>query len=154
MTTGVSDWQMAIYTRVQESVPNNKVFLEGVPESTEVPMDPTGMVKPFAILWFGQMYDFAGTAGAADLCGNGGTNSVRTAAFAIQAVAPTGLSLLQFEDAIRGGLFGFKPAGHGEVNEGGATTIRDPLPTGLGVGLRFYKTVFYSGMVGMQPIPA
>lgn len=148
--TGVMAWQTAIYERIQATVPNNKVFLEGVPESSDVPMDPTGMVKPFVILWFGQAYDFAGTANAMDLCGNGGANSVRTLAFATQLVAPTGLSLLGFEDTIRGGLLGFSPAGHGEVNEGGSTTIRDPLPTGIGAGLRFYKAIFFSGLVGMQ----
>lgn len=149
--TGVFDWQMSIYNRVVATVPNNKIFLEGVPESTDVPIDPTGFVKPFAIMWFGQLYDFAGTAGSRDLCGTGGGNSVRTAAFAIECVAPTGLSLLGLEDAIRGGLLGFAPPGHGEVYEGGATTVRDPLPAGLGVGLRFYKAVFYSGLVGQQP---
>lgn len=150
--TGVNDWQMSIFEQLRSTIPNNRVFLEGVPESTEVPMDPTGLVKPFAILWFGQLYDFAATRGAADFCGHGTGSNVRTAAFAVEVVAPTGLSLLQFEDTIRGGLLGFTPAAGGEILEGGATTIRDPLPVGLGVGLRFYKAIFFSGLVGMGSV--
>lgn len=139
---------MAIYGRLTEGLPNSRFFLEGVPESTEVPVDPTGMIKPFASLWFGQLTDTGRGTQDSDLCGVGGGTSVRQGAFLVQCVAPTGLSILQFEDAIRVLLTGFSPAGQGELTEGGATSIRDPLPTGLGVGLRFYKPVFFSGLVG------
>lgn len=148
MTTSIIDWQLAVYARVQEAVPNNRVFLEGVPESTDIPIDPTGMVKPFAILWFGQLTDILTGASNADLCGFGSPASTRTATFALEVVAPNGLSLLQFENRIRGFLTGYQPAGQGEIAEGGVTAVRDPLPVGIGVGLRFYKAIFFSGVVG------
>lgn len=148
MTKSIINWQTAIFEHIQESVPNNRVFLEGVPESTDIPIDPTGLVKPFAILWFGQLTDILTGTQSGDLCGFGGGMSARTATFALEVVAPNGLSLLQFEDRIRSALTGFQPAGQGELAEGGVTAVRDPLPTGLGVGLRFYKAIFFSGVVG------
>lgn len=148
MTNSIIAWQVDIMRRIEEAVPNNRVFLEGVPESTEIPKDPTGMVKPFAILWFGQLTDIVNGVRDADLCGIGGGTSVRTGTFALEVVAPNGLSLLQFEDRIRTALTGYGPAGQGELMEGGVTAVRDPLPTGIGVGLRFYKAIFFSGLIG------
>jgi hypothetical protein len=148
LTKSIINWQTAIFEHIQEAVPNNKVFLEGVPENSDIPLDPTGFVKPFAILWFGQLTDILTGTQSGDLCGFGSGMSARTATFALEVVAPNGLSLLQFEDRIRSALTGFQPAGQGELAEGGVTAVRDPLPTGVGVGLRFYKAIFFSGVVG------
>jgi hypothetical protein len=148
MTKSIFDWQMAIFERLQEAAPNNKVFLEGVPENSDIPLDPTGFVKPFSILWFGQLTDILTGTQNSDLCGFGAGMSARTATFGLEVVAPNGLALLQYEDRLRSFLTGFQPMGQGELAEGGVTAVRDPLPTGIGVGLRFYKLIFFSGVVG------
>lgn len=142
------DWQMAIYDRLKTGLPNTKVFLEGVPENSKVPSDPTGLIKPFIILWFGQITTAINpqVRGPSGLCDEGSTTvSGKQGSMAVEVVAPSGLSLLQLEDAVRTRLTGFNPVGQGPVLEDGSAVIRDPLPIGIGDQLRFYKVVFYQG---------
>lgn len=151
----VLDWQMDIYERLRLGLPHTPVHLEGVPESSAHPRDPTGLVKPFLIIWFGQLTDvtnFSGTVG--DLCGTetSGGNIIKQGNFLVETVAPTGLSLLQLENMVRALLTGFRPDGEGELVEGGQTTIRDPYPAGIGDTLRFYKPLFFQGVVATQTI--
>jgi hypothetical protein len=151
----VLDWQMSVYERLRAGLPNTDVHLEGIAESTPHPKDPTGLIKPFLIVWYGQLTDitsFSGTVG--DLCGNedGEGNMVKLGGFLVETIAPTGLALLQLENIVRGLLTGFRPAGEGELTETGQTTIRDPLPTGIGDTLRFYKPLFFQGIVTARPV--
>lgn len=144
----VFDWQIAILKRLDQNLPNTRVFLEGVPESTHVPKDPTGLVKPFVILWFGQLSEETGATQPEDLCGDDGTDSrIMRGRFIVETVAPTGMALLRLEDECRRILRGWIPPGHGALEEGGVATIRDPYPDGLGVEARFYKAMYFSGRV-------
>lgn len=151
----VLDWQMDIMDRLRVGLPNTPVHLEGVAESSPHPRDPTGLVKPFLIVWFGQLTDVSTSAGAVgDLCGTetSGGNIVKQGNFLVETVAPTGLALLQLENLVRALLTGFRPAGEGELTEGGQTTIRDPFPTGIGDTLRFYKPLFFQGVLATQTV--
>lgn len=142
-------WQMAIYDRLRAGLPNTRVFLEGVPENSPVPSDPTGMIKPFVILWFGQLTRSinAENRDVVGLCDDpeDNTENGKQGNISIQSVAPTGLSLLQLEDAIRVLMTSFSPAGQAPLSEDGTTTIRDPMPIGIGDQIRFYKQLFFRG---------
>lgn len=151
----VLDWQMDIYDRLRSGLPNTPVHLEGVSEGEEHPRDPTGLIKPFLIIWFGQLTDitsFTGTIG--DLCGNEDAEGsmVKQGHFLVETVAPTGLALLQLENLVRALLTGFRPAGEGELTEGGQTSIRDPMPVGIGDTLRFYKPMYFQGVLTVRPV--
>lgn len=146
--TAVLTWQMDIYHRIRGNLPNTRVFLEGVPENSVVPSDPTGLIKPFVIVWFGQLTTSTDptVTGPAGLCDEGSGDIVgKQGNMAVEVVAPSGLSLIQLEDAIRQLLQGYAPAGQGALTEDGSTAIRDMLPVGIGDQLRFYKAVFYRG---------
>jgi hypothetical protein len=143
----VLDWQMAIHAQLENGLPNTKVYLEGLPESSPVTKDPTGMLKPMLIVWFGQLTDLENRQYNMDLCGNEDGGEVKTGSFIVESIAPTGLALLQLENVVRGLLTGFSPAGHQPLYEGGSATIRDPYPTGIGDTLRFYKPLFFSGVI-------
>jgi len=147
----VLDWQQAIHERLSQGLPYTKVFLEGVSESTEMPRDPTGLIKPTLILWFGQLNDIAtlSSGGVSDLCGTGGggDGAAKMSAVSVESIAPTGLSLLQLEQAVRDLLTGFAPAGQGQLSETGQAAVRDPFPLGIGDSLRFYKPLFFQGLV-------
>lgn len=148
------DWQQDIYGRLREALPGTKVYLEGIPENSTADRDPTGLVKPFLILWFGQLTTLGDRN--EDLCGPSITANARSAGFLIQMVAPSGLALLQMENMVRGLLTGFSPADQGPLMEGGSTNVRDPFPVGIGDTLRFYKPLFFSGTVtlgGVDPTP-
>lgn len=149
MASVVMDWQMAIYDRLRTGLPNTRVFLEGVPENSAVPSDPTGMIKPFVIIWYGQLIRSSAALErvVAGLCDDPEDLSIqgKQGNLAVQSVAPSGLSLLQLEDAIRLLLTGFVPAAQGPLSEDGTATIRDPMPIGLGDQIRFYKQLFFRG---------
>lgn len=152
------DWQLDIYERLDNGLPNTPVFLEGVPENSDIVKDPSGFYKPTLILWFGQAFDISGFGGrisVADLCGmeaDGG--STKQAAFIVESVAPSGLSLLQLAQAARDILVGYRPLGEGELSEAGSGTVRDPYPVGVGDTLRFYLAVGYRGVLSTTRQPA
>jgi hypothetical protein len=152
------DWQLDIYSRLDNGLPNTPVFLEGVPENSDIVKDPSAFYKPTLILWFGQAFDISGFGGrisVADLCGmeaDGGTT--KQAGFIVESVAPSGLSLLQLAQAARDLLSGYKPLGEGELSEAGSGTVRDPYPVGVGDTLRFYLAVGYRGVVNTTRQPA
>lgn len=146
----VLEWQKDVYRRLQRGLPKTRVFLEGVPENSPVPADHTGLVRPMVIVWFGQItqVENAGLGRGADLCGvTEGGNSPGLMNMAVNLVAPSGLALIELEDAVRRLLTGFCPAGKGQLVEGGVATIRDPLPVGVGADLRIYKPLFFSGRI-------
>ena len=142
-------WQRSIYERLKAGLPSTRVFLEGVPENSPVPHDHTGLIKPFAIVWFGQLTDSTTTdeTDVDGLCDESGSiaDTKKQGNLALATVAPSGLSLLQLEDAGRRLLTGFSPVGGGPLKEDGSTAVRDPLPIGLGDQIRFYKALFFSG---------
>jgi hypothetical protein len=148
------DWQLDIYNRLDTGMPNTPVFLEGVPENTDIVKDPSGFYKPSLILWFGQAFDLSGFGGriaVSDLCGMSGdeTGSTKKAAFIVEAVAPSGLSLLQLSQVARDLLVGYTPMDQGELSEAGSGTVRDPYPVGVGDTLRFYLAIGYQGIVNV-----
>lgn len=136
-------WMEAIHDRLTDNLPNTSIFFEGVPENTELPRLSNGMVRPFASLWFGQ--SGPGPFGTRSMTGV--RQASRRAVFLVQIVAPTGRALLQLEDGIRDLLVGFRPNDEGELSESSPPTIRDPLPEGTTVDLRFYKPLAFSGLV-------
>lgn len=148
------DWQLDIYHRVDTGLPNTPVFLEGIGESNDIVKDPSGFYKPTLILWFGQAFDLSGFGGrltVADLCGISGetTESTKQAGFIVEAVAPSGLSLLQLSQAARDLIVGYAPLDQGEISEAGSGTVRDPFPVGIGDTLRFYLAIGYRGVVNV-----
>jgi hypothetical protein len=148
------DWQLDIHRRLDTGLPNTPVFLEGVPESTDIVKDPSGLYKPTLILWFGQAFDLSGFGGrtsVSDLCGIGseGTETTKKTGFIVESVAPSGLSLLQLSQAVRDLLVGYAPLGQGEIGEAGIGTVRDPYPVGVGDTLRFYLAVGYQAVVNV-----
>lgn len=158
MASIVMAWQLAIYERLKENLTVTKVFLEGVPENSKVPRDPTGLIKPFVIVWFGQLTKSSTTeedtvGGLCDEPG-AGEGEGQQGNFAVETVAPSGLSLLQLEDASRVLLTGFSPAGQGPLVEDGSTAVRDPLPIGIGDQIRFYKLLSFRGDFIAPPLAA
>lgn len=152
--TSLLDWQLAIYERLDTGLPNTPVFLEGVSENTDVIKDPSGFYKPSLILWFGQAFDLSGFGGrisVADLCGLSGedTASTKKTGFIVEAVAPSGLSLLQLSQAARDLITGYAPLDQGELSEAGSGTVRDPYPVGVGDTLRFYLAIGFQGIVNV-----
>lgn len=154
MMVSLLDWQLDVYKRLDVGLPNTPVFLEGIPESTSIVKDPSAFVKPTLILWFGQAFDLSGFGGrisVADLCGVSGTDKgvTKKAAFIVEAVCPSGLSMLQLNQAARDLLVGYSPMDQGELSEAGSGTVRDPYPVGIGDTLRFYGAVGYQGIVNV-----
>lgn len=143
-------WQMAIFNRLTDGLPNNNVFLEGVPEGFDLPRMPNGMVKPYTSIWFGQSVD----AGFGYNNITGVRHSARLGLIRLEVVGPSGLALLQFEDAIRDLLVGYKPDGEGELREDSAPTIRDPSELGSGVDVRWRKFIAFVGVVNSTGVPS
>lgn len=152
------DWQLDIYRRLDTGMPNTPVFLEGIGENNDVIKDPSGFYKPTFILWFGQAFDLSGFGGritVADLCGMSGENeNTKKAGFIVEAVAPSGLALLQLSQCARDLLTGYSPLGQGEISEAGSGTVRDPYPVGVGDTMRFYLAIGYQGIVNVSRQPA
>ncbi len=149
------DWQLDIYQRLDLGLPNTPVFLEGVPENTDIVKDPSAFYKPSLVLWFGQAFDLSGFGGrisVADLCGVSGdeTASTKQAGFIVESIAPSGLSLLQLAQAARDLIVGYAPLDQGEISEAGSGTVRDPYPVGIGDTLRFYLAIGFRGTVNVN----
>lgn len=143
MPSAVYLWQEAILKRLREGLPNNRIFLEAMPENEPMDMDPNAMVRPFLVLWFGSV--FPGDPSLEAFCGV--ERSLRWSSFSITTVGPPSLALLQFEDAARTLLVGYRPADQGELSEWGTPTVRDPAQVGIGTDLRMYKTTTYRGLL-------
>lgn len=149
------DWQLDIYSRLDTGLPNTPVFLEGIPENTSVVKDPSGFYKPTLVVWFGQAFDLSGFGGrisVADFCGAGNGEDrgiTKQAGFIVEAIAPSGLSLLQLSQAARDLLVGYPPMDQGELSEAGSGTVRDPYPVGIGDTMRFYLAIGYRGTVNV-----
>lgn len=143
-------WQSDIHSRLVDNLPNNDIYLEGMPEGTEATRMSNGMIRPYASIWFGQSTD----AGPGNNNITGVRHSSRLALFRMEIVGPSGTSLLQFEDAIRDLLVGYKPDDQGELQEDGAPTIRDPAELGSGLDVRYRKFLAFSGIVNVDAVPA
>lgn len=140
-------WQMAIVDRLEDEIPHAKFFIEGAGENTVIPRDPLGMVKPFAMVWFGSLRE--GGIGHEALTGT--MQTTKRMNMIIQVAAGNGRMLLQLENAVRVALTGYRPDGEGELREDTAS-IRDPYPVGGGVEVRFYKPIAFSGIVGSRAV--
>ncbi|MBD3004512.1 hypothetical protein [Streptomyces sp. 5-10] len=142
---------MDIYDRLRNGLPHTRVFLEGVPENSRLPKDPTGLIKPLIVIWYGQLTDYESRmqTTVTGLCDEDGedASAQKVASVLVEAIAPSGLSLLQLENLVRGLLTGFKPDDQGPLSETGSTTIRDPTAVGIGDTIRFYKPIVFSGKI-------
>lgn len=135
-------WQDDILNRLEQGL-NARVFAEGIPMNSPAPVDPTGLIKPFVVLWFGSL--LTRNLLTEDLCGT--ENSVREAVFIVQSFAGNGRALLAVENQARTLLTGYRPAGQGQLFEAGSASVRDPSSVGLGIDIRFSKQSMYHGMV-------
>lgn len=135
-------WQDAILDRLETNMPV-RVFPEGIPMNSQAPIDPTGLIKPFVIIWFGSM--LARDESFLDLCGE--ATSVREATFIVQCFAGNGRALLSVENRVRSLLAGYRPADEGQLYEEGSASVRDPSSVGLGLDIRFSKQSMWKGMV-------
>jgi hypothetical protein len=135
-------WQDDILTRLEQGM-NARVFAEGIPMNSPAPIDPTGLIKPFIVLWFGSL--LTRNLLTEDLCGS--QNSVREAVFIVQSFAGNGRALLAVENQARILLAGHRPAGQGQLFEAGSASVRDPSSVGLGIDIRFSKQSMWHGMV-------
>lgn len=152
------DWQLDIYDRINEGMPNTPVFLEGIGENNDIIKDPSGFYKPTFVLWFGQAFDLSGFGGritVADMCGASSPGgSTKKAGFIVEAIAPSGRALLQLAQCARDLLVGYSPLDQGEIAEAGSGTVRDPYPVGIGDTMRFYLAIGYQGIVNVTQHPA
>jgi hypothetical protein len=135
-------WQDDILDRLEQGM-NARVFAEGIPMNSPAPIDPTGLIKPFIVLWFGSL--LTRNLLTEDLCGS--QNSVREAVFIVQSFAGNGRALLAVENQARILLAGHRPAGQGQLFEAGSASVRDPSSVGLGIDIRFSKQSMWHGMV-------
>jgi hypothetical protein len=135
-------WQDDILNRLEQGM-NARVFAEGIPMNSPAPIDPTGLIKPFIVLWFGSL--ISRDPLSEDLCG--GETSVREAVFIVQSFAGNGRALLAVENEARKLLTGYRPAGQGQLFEAGSASVRDPSSVGLGIDIRFSKQSMWHGMV-------
>lgn len=135
-------WQDDILARLEAGM-NARVFPEGIPMNSPAPIDPTGLIKPFIVLWFGSL--LARNPLMEDLCGT--ENSVREAVFIVQSFAGNGRALLAVENQARKLLAGYQPGGQGQLFEAGSASVRDPSSVGLGIDVRFSKQSMWHGMV-------
>lgn len=136
-------WHDSILERLEQGM-NVRVFPEGIPMNSPSPVDPTGLIKPFIVVWFGSMLA-SNNPKMEDLCGS--ATSVREAVFVIQSFAGNGRALLAVENQARKLLTGFQPAGQGQLYEEGSASVRDPSSVGLGIDIRFSKQSMWHGMV-------
>lgn len=136
------DWQKAILARLQELLPPEQIYEEGVPDEAELPMYDSRRVKPYVVAWWGQRVD--GGLGFNTLCGV--RENAHTVPFILQVCGPTGPAVRDLAEAVSDLLLGFKPLGEGELREDGAGTIRQPLDMS-GVNSRYQVPVSYVGTV-------
>lgn len=136
-------WQDAILTRLEDGM-NVRVFAEGIPMNSPSPVDPTGLIKPFIVIWFGSMIA-NNNPKMEGLCGV--ETSLRQCVFAVQSFAGNGRALLAVENQSRKLLTGYRPAGQGELYEEGSASVRDPSSVGLGIDIRFSKQSLWHGVV-------
>lgn len=135
-------WQNDILDRLEQGM-NARVFAEGIPMNSPAPIDPTGLIKPFVVLWFGSL--LSRDPLSEDLCGT--ETSIREAVFLLQSFAGNGRALLAVENQARILLTGHRPAGQGQLFEAGSASVRDPSSVGLGIDIRFSKQSMWHGMV-------
>ena len=140
--TQFGPWQDAIYERLNDNI-MGRVFIEGIPMNTQVPMDPTGLIAPMVVVWFGHGLITDPRFGG--ICGV--ENNLTNAIVIIEVIAGNGRALLRLENEVRDLLTGFRPNGEGQLHEEGSASVRDPSAVGLGLDIRFYKSVAYRGMV-------
>lgn len=136
------EWRLAIVEQAQTLLPPEQTFEGGVPDEHQLPMNNSRMVLPYAVFWWGQRVPgglgYAGIAGV--------RKNAHVVPFIVQSCAPTGAAVMDLADALSDVLWGFQPAGQGELREDGAGTIRQPLDVS-GVNSRYQVPVSYVGTV-------
>jgi len=120
----------------------NQVYQESVPEQSRLERMSDGRVRPYVSVWFGQRIGMGN--GYRGICG------VRMNAHRMNMIimvgAPDGNTANKARDLISELLWGFRPAGQGELEETSSTTIRRPLDIS-GVDSRNAVPIAYSGTV-------
>lgn len=136
------EWQRDIVDRVKQVLGAENVYEESVPEIEQLSMTDYGMVKPYAVLWFGQRIQ--GGPGFRSMCGT--RHSAHRALFYVQIGAPTGEVANDVAAAVSDSLLGYRPVGQGELDEDISPTIREPLDMS-GVNPRIQTRIAYSGII-------
>lgn len=142
MAVSLRAWQKDIMERIQELLPAERIFEEGVPDETALPMYEGGRVKPYVVLWWGQRVD--GGLGFNTLCGV--QENAHTVPFIVQVCGPTGTAVMDLKEALADVLRGYEPLGEGQLREDGAGTIRQPLDMS-GVNSRYQVPLSMAGTV-------
>lgn len=120
----------------------DRVYEEGVPDEQQLDRLTNRQVAPYIVVWFGQRVD--GGTGYRGIC------DVREYAhrmyMLVQVMASDGKTVNRAVDLVSDLLIGFRPAGHGQLEESSAATIRRPMDIS-GVRSRYTVPVAYSGTV-------
>lgn len=144
------DWQLAIEERLRTGIPgelagfSEDVWVEAVPDESQLPRLPNHQVRPYVCLWFGQRMD--GNDGYMALTGE--LYSAKRSNFLVQVCAHEGALVLRTCAVVSRLLRGFRPASQGELKETASSTIRRPLDIS-GVKGRISVPIAYSGTVDL-----
>lgn len=141
-------WKDAVLLRLSEGGDGNpgfgveQVYEESVPDQSELGRMSDGRVRPFVSVWFGQRIGMGD--GYRGICGV--RNNAHMANFLVLVVGPDGRSTNRAKALVSELLWGYRPAGQGELEETSSTTIRRPLDIS-GVVSRNAVPIAYSGTV-------
>lgn len=120
----------------------DSVYEESVPDQARLPRMSDGRIRPYVAVWFGQRIGMGD--GYRSICGVRG--NAHLANLIVLIGAPDGRSTNRAKSLVSELLWGFRPAGHGELEETSSITIRRPLDIS-GVVARNTVPVAYSGTV-------
>lgn len=115
------------------------VYETSAPEDTKLKFDTNGMILPYIVVEFSDMYDAATGSGILS-----SRYDIKTSYVIISCIAPTERSSRQVAQVVRDKLTGFKPADAGEMNLTGgglAYTIADSKPN------RFISEIAFTFLV-------
>lgn len=141
-------WKDAIVERLAQGVGTTpgfgaeSVFKESVPDQSRLPRMSDGRIRPYLSVWFGQRIGMG--PGYRGICGV--RQNAHLANLIVFIGAPDGDTTNKAKALVSGLLWGFRPAGHGELEETSSITIRRPLDIS-GVSARNAVPVAYSGTV-------
>lgn len=144
----MSQWKQAVVDRLSLGGLDSpgfgvgSVYREGPADEDQIPRFENGIIKPYVSVWFGQRV--TGNSGFQGITGV--RNSAHRMHLLVVVNASTGEMVDQAVDLASDLLWGFRPAGQGELTEDGMQTIRRPTDMS-GVRARFSVPVGYSGTV-------
>lgn len=143
-TTTISEIDAAI-EQVVSSIPQftGGVFVGHVPDGEDIPIGPTGIVEPYAVIIFGGLIQTQRR--------NRGIVSVRQNikyhTFTVLVVASTDRQSRLLADIVRDKLEGFEPLGQGEISEETSGNTKYPADTTM-KPTRYVPMLSFSLLVG------